>query len=795
MLPRSVVVAANPSALTGSASHLDSRANAIDTNARTLTSTFEGAPWKGEARDAATDRAHREQREQQRIADDFTGLAATLRSASASMTHLVDTLRSNADALTGEMFDVAEDWKVTDTYNYPLAFAIADAAGNADARAQLKTMQRRRGHEAADATKRLTHLATELTDIDRKTAAAISAHNRQIGNLAPASAGLSSSRAKRDMDILSGKNNRDGSHPTQGQIQNALNDLHLAADLDATQRQQLSHDGRTQMSQAQFDYLSETLKRMPSNVSDLDGFGASSLTPAQRDQLHGDLGDAMRIVGNPSISTSGGKAGGMKQLPKQIQKLLTESPTQLDSGMASDTSTAVKQAVKVRHLGDFTALTNTLAHGDQSLRMGSDVDRGLLKQASEIAGQIGPDDQWSRYYGHYENGRMINDDHAVGRTLNAMLDNAAGDHRAVHDFITGQNMSPTVTSGNTYVASSHMTDLLTHTWSPDQHGVQHVFDWMSDKSIVGDHGLQGRLAGESADTLGHYLSTNADSLNHIRTPSGDSLGTDSYTTLGRINPDLTQHLASSLSPYLGNFADAPESLLANHSVHSFGTVGEMSNMFSVIDGDPNAARTINHAANDWMHAIETDAGRHPGDSGGWGHSAGLLKSAVDGGLVDQQQALKDNGEWNDTVSEEARGTAIDTASAAAGMVPYAGSAAGLLSPEVKLNLLGEPTAPGSPGSDWDQALDAIHDSPAGDSLVRQYEWAKGYLQTHPNAPEFDEYMVDGKLDWDRIQDSKRTFNGFINQTPGFRNFDNSYDQGLNDKAIDPESIPNPDGGH
>ncbi|WP_156377937.1 TPR repeat region-containing protein [Williamsia sp. Leaf354] len=776
--------AANFASMRSSASALDTQAQSIDTNADNLTSTFAGAPWAGAAKNSADHRAEEERREHRKVSTDFRALAKSLTSDADRMETLAKGLVRDARALEDNMFSVSDDWTVRDLYNYELGFLVADANDDAAARAQLEKLQQQRAHEAANETQHLRGQATELTQIDQKSAASINAHLDTIAKLTPASADLSKTRATQDMATLSGKN-LDGSSPSDAQKEAAAERLHAAADLSEGTRDALRSSGEAGISQQKFDYLKEVAAKLPDKVSNYDDVGGD-LSPEQHRAVQGDVADTMRILGNPSVSTLNGDRGGMDKLPPNVRTLLTESPTGTRSvsrhpaDAKNPNTTESVATVELKRFDDWRGLTNTLGAGDQDLRLGSDVDRGLLKQGSEIAGQVTPSTAAQEYTA---DSRIPNQDIEVRKTLDAMLNNASGDHQAVHDFVTGNDMKATISGGGEYNPTDHLRGIVEHQWRPDELGARNTFDWLKDPALITDQGHQGVLTGETATGLARYLSSNADSLNHLEVHGGGE-----YTSMGAVNPQLTQSLANDLVPHLGGLAGMPDSPLSNHFVSGFEQREQLSDMIGVFAGDPGAAQTIHHGTQDWIRVAAFEAGQHPEMDTGFASGAGSLQQALKDGLADQYEAIQQNSDYGKAIHDNQWGAMYDTASGAASLIPGVGPLVGVISPEAKLALQGDPDIPGAGAPTQDlRDLAQLQSRSGVNSLPPQIAWTDGYLQQHPEAaPQFENFMTDGHLDWIKVHNDPKVFTDLFAQMPESDKWKTYYDGGLQADDLNPK---------
>ncbi|GAB08955.1 hypothetical protein GOARA_025_00010 [Gordonia araii NBRC 100433] len=150
---------------------------------------IDGLEWDGRAQRAAESRASREHGQLKAVKAAFDDLATAIRNGKTAMEPIAKKLIAGATWCEEDMFDVASDWTVTDTYNYPLAYAVA--GDNADAVANIDQLKRERANRAANETAKLKKLAGEFHQADSTCAAAIQSAADKIAGLALAKSGLS----------------------------------------------------------------------------------------------------------------------------------------------------------------------------------------------------------------------------------------------------------------------------------------------------------------------------------------------------------------------------------------------------------------------------------------------------------------------------------------------------------------------------------------------------------------------------------------------------------------------------
>ncbi|MGW0451928.1 hypothetical protein [Gordonia sputi] len=154
----------------------------------TVNTTVTGLDWSGVARSAAVDRAGREQREFNRVGAAFDKLALAITSGHDSMTRLASLLKNKASGYEESDYEVADNWTVTDGYNYSLADALA--ADDPDMQQRLATLKQDRADAARDATTDLKTTAREFSDADITCANSVRAAAAALSRLAPISSAI-----------------------------------------------------------------------------------------------------------------------------------------------------------------------------------------------------------------------------------------------------------------------------------------------------------------------------------------------------------------------------------------------------------------------------------------------------------------------------------------------------------------------------------------------------------------------------------------------------------------------------
>lgn len=757
-MTRSVVERANPDILGRCASSLRPVAAMIDRTADTVHRTVTGIKWIGEARDAAVGRADSERIQMRRAADAVDRLASAFDDGEKSMSPMVDSLKQSAQNLSAAHYDVAQDWTVTDGYEYGLAEAFA--ANDAAKVNQLRALQRERAAEAANETVRLQKLANELAAADEATARAIQAARVAIAQMAPVTAGLSDRQAQLDLQALQ-QGKATGPQLTRLRAATHITDEQLAA---------LREGRRANIPQGQFEYLRALM----------DGLDGVSLTEMRKMDASapGVLGDALRLISMPNLRTEGGSQGGMDLLPASVRSLLQEDPT-VDEFLSGESPVAI-QRFAVPRLEDFGALNAILRTGNQSLRTGADIDRGLLKQASEISRLFGPDMPLDAY-GDVQKPLGLNE---IQRTVNDMLVNAGGDHQAVTSFLTGEGMNGTVTPGNTYDADAHMLNLLKAQWNPGDPGMRAAFDWTG--SAADDPGYEGVLGGRATEALAQQLIRHHDELAYIG-PPGAEQATESF---GTRNPELAQMFAKNMVPYLGNFADLPPELLINQTAGPLGYTSELSALMGVLGTDPVAADVLTKGTAAWDNYLAYEYGRNPDSD--LGTYAGQLSEAVTQGLDDSKAIISKNDDWSETIRLDEQTNNINRTIGILSTIPLpvVPEAVSIVSTDVRagmLDLIGDPRNQG--GTDPYESMKQDYDS-LTKGTARSFHLADGYVDGRPIPPDLKEldtfFDRQGNPNWEAIQRNPDRFKMLLNRLPDDLESDYQldYSQGADDSVLD-----------
>lgn len=755
--------------------------------------------WEGEGRDASLGRAERELAQDKQVVHGHDALADAYRDGAALLQPMITDLTTIGQGLEADSFDVSQDWVVSDLFNYQAgqqAMSILGVPG-ATAAAQLSQLKAQRAEEARAQTVNLQRRADDLGAADQQTVAAITKAKTDIESSAPPAAGLAGGNlAAEDFKaVQDGKATREQRARVAAAMSSFTEDQRLA----------LAQGRPATMPQGQFDYLRTLMHSM-------DGMSTSEINDSMKKAgLQGQMGDTIRMLGNPNLQTANGDRGGLGNEPKAIQKLLTDDPVKsYDLGRGhGGRGTQVP-------LSQFNALDEMLGHGNQDLRQGSDVDRALLNQASKLAHVDDPN--WLTENRHdWLSARDVNN------TVDAMVTNASGDHQAVTDFLNGANDANSVgatrmneaTAGH-FEGNQAFLNLTTRDFENGQHGVDDMFDWIGNNAYT--PGLEGHNAALAADSTAHLLSRNHDVLGQ-HMPEGSHAGNQ---TLGQVNPELTRTLTKNLIPYVGNLGGVEIPGIDSTGIRGFSDVTDLKNMIKVLDSDPASAQALNRAAAGWENYYAERFGETSDPQ--YARAAGQLTQAVQGGNQAELDALKANKDWDAIRAYNDRSGNWDTVkgilSGAASVIPGGGAAVtwgkaltDVLNPELKLDSITLPSDPANmKDNEWQAALKGMNSefTRLTDGQYHNYSLVSGYAVRDPNIISafqniptnhgpvnfFDE---NGQLNWQTVTENRQYFDYTYSQLKengqlrvgGWDDSNVGYDSGLRDPNIDPARLPNP----
>ncbi|WP_028463695.1 hypothetical protein [Nocardia sp. 348MFTsu5.1] len=674
----------------------------VEADGLNIQSTITGMDWSGAFRNAAVSRANREQVQFTRVDDAFEELSKAITDGHTSMSHISESLKTGADGWEETGYDVAEDWTVTDRYNYALAESMyKDDDAALELLANMKSV---RANNAATATSQLQRLAVEFDEADTKCAAAIGTASSSISTLTPLESALGGGVADQIGEKL-----RNGEQLSDFERRV----LEAGTNLDPDELDALKNGKSATMTQGEFDFIKEI-------VGDLDGLSMEEIIKlgagAHHNEIQNNLANATQLLGIPNLSTSNGDRGGMAALPENVRKVLTTNPVD-DSGTIYS------------HFPDSMSFVDFVAAGDQNARYGSDVNRGLLKQSSEISGA----------HDTFSPGSLD----TIDEVLNTAMKVGGSDRIAAHDFITGENMDVTCDNGGKYNAGIHLNNISEYEWT-DFSGLHTVFDTIG-QDVGSSNPFYAEMSRENASSLAHYLGSPGD------------MGTND--DVGITNPELARIYANALSPYIGDFTgiDATSTGAPTYGADRLDP-GELENIFRSLNTDGEAAATMNSEAYKWQNLMALQYGVT--DQAHFSELAGILSQAMTDGNSQAVNHLSETDLAERTASYDSKMTLFSTVKDLTGLLPV-GSEAGIAMQQPLADaIFGEAPVLEDVSK---QGNDPNWVAQLNDPNIRDFYELEGYMAAHPefgHTAEFGtppmppEWFVDGKLDWNTVNSEK-----------------------------------------
>ncbi|MET9202533.1 hypothetical protein [Gordonia sp. NPDC003585] len=728
-------------------------------DARTTRDTIFGLDWSGGARAVATDRAAREYTQLNRLSAAFTSLSTTIMRGHTAMSDLAGDLKQTASAYEADSYRVDSDWSVRDTYNYATAEQVAgDDRIAIDALRKLKAA---RAQIASNGQRTLQKWASDLGAADLRTAAAIRAALARLGEMAPPAAGLSAGLARDIVDALL----RGGAlTPEQ------MAALRAACTLPPERLRALRLGRPVDIPQGQYDFLRAlALGLNGKSVADIVGLGSGD----QKRQIQRFLANGLQMVSTPQLTTRGGDRGGMRVVPASIRSLLTDNLVQgVHQHQSGQYGTETTDRLRVPRIKELQLLTEFLQQGDRGLRLGTDIDRGLFKQASEIAGAVGKKPM------SIEGAGLILTADQTTDLLNRTFQLAGQDTTAVHDFITGQNMDVTMPDGAHYNADHHLDALFQYQWGDKPGGIDSLFSWIGESAGARDNPFLAREAAESATALGHYF--------------GDKTNVAIGQDLGLGSPHLTQTLARSFAPYLGDFAGTFYDLgIPKYGAGELSQI-ELQRVFSTLNSDPTAAGMAHRAGTQWQLYLAYQAGAH--DAPQLGKVVGFLGAAMKEGWTTEWAHLKESAYQGQMAEYEHDMKAAALTRNLISAIPHPAIPVinALVPPDLEQSIFGPPP---NPDEIEGKELKEYKTEPTfNDPNEFNFVYFAGVLSTHPGLRHQFEACLDenGVLDWkllDQYDDHGGKYTKWIGENMTKSGWEKVYNDGA--RAPDNPSQPLP----
>ncbi|NNH72964.1 hypothetical protein HLB23_24410 [Nocardia uniformis] len=528
------------------------------------------------------------------LADQWTNLATVSRARQNSLGGMVSNAITNVTAVRGDGFDVAEDWSVTDRYNYPKAFAAItdDSELSQSYRDQLTQLQTSRGEDAKNNTVLLQRLARDLGIEDAATSTDIRNTLNAIEQLSPAST----------TELTPGAAEQDGKAIADGTATNEeiarITERLAKTGLTPDQLQDLE-DGKTvDLPPGELAYLQAFY-----GYAGKDGLlGLSEQLEAdgspEAHALQNYLANGILTLSQEKIVTRDKDGnildrGGMDKLDPEIQELIQTRPSFRGDNLPDATTPGLgadyQEGGKAEWVTDVKQFGNLLSNSSIGYDPGTKLGVELTRQGANLAGLADHGEITS-----------LGDD-----TITQYLDVGSRNEDSNYALLTGKGTDEIPGNGDLGISAEEllgvgyqrenvMTPLMTHEWQDDgtRFG-EGMFGWIPEDAKVldgQDPSVANLRAGESAYALSQILS--GDEYKKWL-DTGVRSGEDQ--SLGQINPKLTQEMAEALAPYAGNLVGLPDDYANNAGFGDLGGPVEAVRLLSVLDGDDTASTIINGA--------------------------------------------------------------------------------------------------------------------------------------------------------------------------------------------------------
>jgi hypothetical protein len=417
----------------------------------------------------------------------------------------------------------------------------------------------------------------------------------------------------------------------------------------------------------------ELVGQMQAQMSDM----SMAEVNAARDRL-GDqrdaLSNAMQVMSNPNVeyprhdgdgpqvvpSAPGGPLpndgvlpGDTGALPAGVQQVLNErgdfnGPPAPAVGYPG-TQTDYEGAERQRAGENLKNLADIVGDGDPRFQQGTALDREMMSNAKDwLAAQESPDGRSQEHWG----------DEVVER----VFDTAGRDTVVNHDMLTGDK--------------DFMQDVLTHEWQDNGQSASTLTDWISRDAYSSEPAVNER-AEQAASAIADYLGdpANKDVL------MNNSTGSQPNMSLGQMNPELTQSLAQSMSPYVDEMAGRPldtstgwtakdgeANVAYPHAAHVLGVLGTDPTAAGVLDA--RAASVQGTYINEYAGSVIDSNGQSSNSAAM--EAAGRLKGIWDEGAYMSVLDTESDAAQARLAAYERMKTNYDAAFGLAGGIPYAG---------------------------------------------------------------------------------------------------------------------------
>lgn len=350
--------------------------------------------------------------------------------------------------------------------------------------------------------------------------------------------------------------------------------LKTATALTNVEKTSVESGGEVRIPQEHFDYLVGFVARFDGSTWENLAEDAAFLHRTENDDDgRRALANALLLVSNPQVrgvetstgkgshwfreecqdssSNNGAENGGLNAIPGSLRSSLTEAPIGW-----SRLGPWQPMLPELRTEDELAAAAGLLAHADEELAQGSDLDRVLLGRTGEIA-DVAVDHGWGTFR---SSGDFFDfSRHRVGELLSTMIATAGRDRVAVADALAGVADGGEGIPGGGYRPFER--DGLSELRSADYQRTTAIpallaFDWdestgqdeplirmlreIGTSDVIGDSSED--AAEKPGEDLARVVANRSDYLSRIR-------GYSEYP-LGVVNPRITDALAAATVPHV-----------------------------------------------------------------------------------------------------------------------------------------------------------------------------------------------------------------------------------------------------
>lgn len=324
--------------------------------------------------------------------------------------------------------------------------------------------------------------------------------------------------------------------------------------------------GRLTIPQSSMDYLNSFSRSLDGqSIGQLKDMMGKMPEPDAKNVMNG-----FQMISDPKVQAPGpkGMKGSFDRLPDGIKNVAANTP-KLEGG------TTVGQFQDL--LGDRKDLAAIMHKGSADFMHGSDLDRAVLKQSSQLLDAM-PGKSWDSGDGAL-NGPIKDSREAI----QSMLSAAGRDNMAVHDLVAGVD-------GHT-PNDKFIGELLKQDWNDNGAGAGALAHGIPDVSNDPSQAGAAQRAGETIHAIDQYAGSHGKDLSEITLSSGEKM------TFAELNPDLARELGQANDHFtddmVGRNLDNTRGFEPLDEVRGKdANMPHTRDLFGILEGNPEAAKAI-----------------------------------------------------------------------------------------------------------------------------------------------------------------------------------------------------------